>query len=496
MRSGREDRDGIVGRHCGRHISVRDVSIRLFPNAQPPDHYERRLRRVEAHEKLSGSSSIGVVTADFVCRNMDGKEEPGQARFYLPTALVRGGVQNAPLIYNAGYELDENGAAKLAEKGYVVCTPHAHPAHPLVRGPYLDLALLHAARSLNWVDPLRVGIQGGSAGGWMTLLLTAESFPLLWSTPDVPPIHWGYNAGYLRSNLVTAGPPPGSTEPVVPYLYAVAQIADPSMKGLGTDVDSSSALAVSPLAHLDTITAPVQTYFSSADVLVPLNQVSEELVKARGAAQIPNAYNAAMQSSYAAVHGQRTLLKALSRRGYELFSVPVPMGLGRVPPVGKPGSGKSGTIVLPFSKSKTWSITVVDEGVPDTECAHTKYQWGADHEPFRRWAEAEGILASQLTATKLERLMKRLLGEPWRKMEMPIPGSNRVARRELLDFPEAERADVLRGLRAFSMDDGRAAHLGQLYSHLPKRLKVLGPQLGDGTAAGVRSALEAPRIIK
>ncbi len=468
-------------------------SEKLFPHTLAPDQCENRLSRLEAHEKLAGSSTIGVVTTGFICRNMDGGDESGQARFYLPAALISGGIQNAPLIYNAGYELDENGASKLAAKGYVVCTPHAHPAHPLVRGPYLDLALLHAARGLSWVDPLRVGIQGGSAGGWMALLLTAESFPVLWSTPDVPPIHWGYNAGYLRANLDIAATPPGSTTPVMPYLYGVAQIADPSMKGLGTRFDSPSALAVSPLAHMDTITAPVQTYFSTADVLVPLNQVSHSLVKRRISANIPADYNPDMLDCYAAVHGNRTLLDVLPRRAYELFTVAVPTGLGRVPPVGKAGTGKSGTIVLPFSKRKTWSIAIVDEGAPDAECAHTKYQWGADHEPFIHWAEAQGISEDQLTAPKLERLMKRLLGEPWRKMEMKTPGSKTVTRRELMDFPAAERTDVLRGLKAFALEDGRAAHLGQLYIRLPKKLKVLGPQLGDGTSLGVRQALEPLR---
>jgi hypothetical protein len=216
-------------------------------------------------------------------------------------------------------------------------------------------------------------------------------------------------------------------------------------------------------------------------------------VKRPTAANVPAEYNPGMLDCYAAVHGHRTLLDVLPKAAYELFSVAVPTGLGRVPPVGKAGVGKSGTVVLPFTKSKTWSITIVDEGSPDTECAQTKYQCGGDHGPFRQWAEAKGISAEQLTLPKLERLMMRVLGEPWRKMEMKTTGSKSVTHRELMDFPAAERADVLRGLRAFAMENGRAAHLGQLYTHLPKRLKVLGPKLGDGTPTGVREALDVVR---
>lgn len=470
-------------------------SERLFPFVGTPDQYEHRLSRSEAKDVQIDGQAIGVVTAKLICRNMDGHEETDQARFYLPPALLKSGeIAAFPLIYNAGYEIDENGATHLAAKGYVVCTPHGHPLHPLVRGPNVDLALLHAARAITWIDPLRICIQGGSAGGWMTLLLTAESFPILWSAPDVPPIHWGYNAGYLRANLEVAAPSAGSTAPQMPYLYGVSQIADPSMKGLGTSFDSRSALAVSPLAHLDTITAPVQTYFSTADVLVPINQVSIELVKPHDPSAIPAEYDSNMYDHYASVRGKRTLLDALPRSAYQLFPLMAPEGMPRVPAVNQTATGKAGHIILPFTKSKTWSIVVVDEGSPDSHCAHTKYLWGADHEPFKQWAEARGITADQLTAPKLQRLMKRMLGEPWRKMEMRSPGSNTISHREQMDFPDAERADVLRGLQAFALADARAIRLRELYAHLPQRLRALGPQLGNGTAAGVRAALKKPSM--
>ena len=58
-----------------------------------------------------------------------------------------------------------------------------------------------------------------------------------------------------------------------------------------------------------------------------------------------------------------------------------------------------------------------------------------------------------------------------------------------LDYPEAERADVLLGLTAFAVDDACATRLAQHYANLPDTLKVLGPQLGDGRPTGVRAAL-------
>ena len=41
-------------------------------------------------------------------------------------------------------------------------------------------------------------------------MLAADAFPLVWAMPDVPPIHWGYNAAYIGEQQPLAGPPPGS----------------------------------------------------------------------------------------------------------------------------------------------------------------------------------------------------------------------------------------------------------------------------------------------
>ena len=59
-----------------------------------------------------------------------------------------------------------------------------------------------------------------------------------------------------------------------------------------------------------------------------------------------------------------------------------------------------------------------------------------------------------------------------------------------LDFPRAERADVLRGLRTFAQEDDGAEHLAQTYAALPSNAKALGSSLGDGRADSVRDALQ------
>jgi hypothetical protein len=86
---------------------------------------------------------------------------------------------------------------------------------------------------------------------------------------------------------------------------------------------------------------------------------------------------------------------------------------------------------------------------------------------------------------------RKSLKEEWRPFKVrpnnqgdPIPGTQ-------LDWPEAERADIIVGLSAFAANDASAVRLARVYEALPSKLKALGTTRGDGTAAGVRKALAA-----
>ena len=218
----------------------------LFPHTDRPDRLEHRLRRLDAKEIDVDGRIAGSVIVELTYPGLDGSDEVGQARIFLPPAVRTDPTGRVPLVHVAGYEMDEGGAAGLMAKGYAVSTPHAHPLNPLGRGVNLDRAILHAVRRLPCVDPLRVSVQGGSAGGWMTLMLAADAFPLVWVMPDVPPIHWGYNAAYIGEHQTMAAELTESGTPRLPVLQAVGGIAEQSQRLYGMPFESATYLAVSP----------------------------------------------------------------------------------------------------------------------------------------------------------------------------------------------------------------------------------------------------------
>lgn len=464
---------------------------RLFPHTGAPDEFAHRLRRTEAEEIPLAEGRAGQVTVEFLYRGVDGKPLTGHGRVYLPPAVLDDPAATVPLLYAAGYELDPGGATGGLAKGMAVVTPHAEPLNPIVRGPNLDVALLHAARALPCIDNGRVVIQGGSAGGYMTLMLTAETFPLVCAMPDVPPVHWGYNAAYfVRNRDLARAKAEGQELTAMPVLTAVLTLAEQGLEVVGPDPSAEGWLLESPLWQLVTITAPVQVTFSTADMLVPIDQVSPTLVKARAEGLFPPEFTSAMDDCLPRPETRRTLLETLPADSYEVFTIPAPADAVKVTPTPQEGV-KWQTLELPFSETRQWSIEIIDEGGQEPDVGHFRFALGVNREPFLRWAMGRGLTPEQLTLPKLTRLMMRLTGEEYLPAQVQPKGAEQPFTATRLDFPAAERADVLSGLRAFARDDACALRLAEVYAQLPEHLRTLGATLGDGSAQSVRVALAA-----
>jgi hypothetical protein len=462
--------------------------VELFPHADEPNECAHRFRRLEAAEIPVGEDVGGQVTCEFVHRSIAGDTQRALARIFVPPQVREDPSARVPLMCNAGYEVEPGAAVALLARGWAVSTPHAHPENPLGRGPNLDIALLHAARALPFVDNARVMIQGGSAGGYTALMLAAETFPLVCALPGVPPVNWGYNAAYLRHNrAVATAIPEGSDEAAMRVLTIVIPLADAAVQYLGLDTDADSWLMSSPISQLETFTAPMQVLWSTGDILVPINQVSAEFVRGLKPGGFPPSFTISVDALMKRPETRATLVHLLPTEAYEAFVVPAPAEAPILEYEREP-SGPPVSVELPFSKERVWSLVVIDEGPVEPDAGHFRYAITPVQEPFLQWAFARGITADQLTQPKLARLMMRMLGREYRPFRTCPEGAAEPIEAVRLDFPEAERQDVLRGLLAYAEERGRAVRLAECYSDLPAGLKAFGPSMGN-TAEDVRSAL-------
>ena len=343
------------------------------------------------------------------------------------------------------------------KRGWAVASPSQVNPNPLVRTCNPDIALLHIARALPFVDDARVLIGGGSAGGYMTLMLAAETFPLAGAAADVPPVNWGYNGAYFFTQydkvLAARDAKQGRD---VPYLTAVTPMLEGAKALYGTDYGDLTWYYHSPLSHLSTITCPVSAVWSTADVLVPMQQIGKEWLRSFDPKKFPEGFTMDPARLIGSREGRLRLMDVLRAEDYEVFTLPVP-----------DTATPSKPIELPVSATKRWSITILDEGPPGTTVGHFKHNLAVAREEFFRRVLGGGIAAGQLTGPKLERLMDRYARVEWLPTKL-----------KHLDFPASERADVLRGLRTYvTAHPENARTFARFYQQLPAAKQVLEPEM-------------------
>jgi hypothetical protein len=420
----------------------------------------QRLKVIESLSVPARMPAVAKMVATFDYRDPDGRMQTGKAKLFLPHVLSKPGTK-APLMLVAGYESDDGKASAMAMRGWIVATQREVNPNPLIRTTNPDIALLHIVRSLPFVDDARVLISGGSAGGYATLMVAAETFPLAGAAPDVPPVNWGYNAAYFFSQTKLFAPATPGAAPRIPVLHTIAPVLESATKVYGTDYGDETWFRGSPVAHVATITCPVSVLWTTADVLVPIDQIGTKWVKPFDVAQFPEGFAMDPEKLLSSQHGRTRLVDVLSEERYEVFVLQVPAGASR-PPVA-PGTKLPPPIELPVSKSKQWSIAILDEGPPDPLVAHQKYQLAHTREEFYQRVLSTPLSLEQLTPIKLERLMDRYAGVEWLPTKL-----------KRLDVPESEQADVLRGLKTYtSSSPEHAARFLDLYEKLPSSKRIL-----------------------
>lgn len=431
-----------------------------------PAWLEQRLRVLRnglaARLRLVGSEATPVngkpgakSLFTFNYRDPYGQTKEAKGKLFLPPEVHSDANARVPLYFVAGYELDDQSAMNFVKRGWAVVSPRALETNPLIRTFNPDVALLHIARAFPFVDDTRVMIGGGSAGGYVTLMLAAETFPLAGAAPDVPPMNWGYNGAYFfRQVDSVAAPKDGEKTSKVPAMFMVATLLKPCKTVYGEDYGDKLWFAHSPIAHLSTISCPVSVYWSTADMLVPIDQIGKRWVQPFATGDFPAGFTMDPEKLTSTPEGRTRLFDVLPKDAYEIFRVAVPEGTVRHAP---PSSlGKAKFLEIPVSPQKLWSITIVDEGPPTPLIDHRKFTLLFNRDAFFKQINTGKVAPQQLTAAKLERLMDRYAGKEW------LP-----TRLKHLDQPESERSDVLRGLRTYVKGSSEnAKRFAELYRGL------------------------------
>jgi hypothetical protein len=257
-----------------------------------------------------------------------------------------------------------------------------------------------------------------------------------------------------------AGSPAGADSPKTPVFDVIVPIVKQALGIYGADTNGEPYFRNSPLAHLATVTCPVSVYWTTADMLVPIDQVGARWVRPFDAQTFPAGFTFDPAKLMTTPAGRMRVFDVLKESEYELFVLSEKTVIERL----TEAQSSKQPVELPFSVRQRWSITILDEGPPEPQVGHTKYPVPWTQRKFIDKGVASRIAATQLTREKLERLMDRYAGKEW----LPSGGLTH------LDDPETERADVLRSLTPYvATSPDHARTFADLYAKLPAVRRVL-----------------------
>ena len=367
-----------------------------------------------------------------------GKVETRPVRIFMPEEAET----PMPLIYVPHYEMGED-ALELRDylaKGWAVASPAEFSDSYNGKLTDDDLvfnnAALYTLRHRAEFDKDRICLVGGSAGGYMTLMLSGLQLGHCASIANGPITNVYFNFEYYfhKANALNqqallkimaekaakkeAGEDPAATdaknqaesnaalelmkslaELPIPFLAGLIGLFEPVGENFPDKEDMRRWEALSPVGIADCFCSPVMVNHCTSDVLVPSDQITRRFTYERPGDSLPDSYDARLPKDFPGKLGC-SLEECLSagETRTERFVVPE----------------KADPIDLPYDRTKRFNINMFDDGPAEGYGTHSsrmdvgrRYDVGYLSDMFERTAAKTCIL----TPAMLRSLLQRYQGE-------------------------------------------------------------------------------------
>ncbi len=420
--------------------------------------------------------SVRQYDITFSFRGTNGRDLKGSGRLFIPTKRPR---ERLPIVVSMHYEMDAKASGRFLARGWATMTPHGERSY--VAANLMGHGLNHSAcmaqlpRRMPFVDQRRVILFGASAGGYHALMASSMVFPLTAVCALVPPLNLKYNINYLVKNDPLNVNPQDPQKPLAPVVRAVMIVGTETSKGGRPDEQDWKPF--SPTFRTDLMTFPTLITYSTADVLVPIQQLSEDLVREPPPGLWPKGYTFDMSKLVPNRSERKTLMSVLRPNQYSLRCLRIPRNsptiLRKREEMPPDEASRIPRHTVTWSKTKRLSIFVLDEGYPEPFCGHTKYHHELQDQDFFQYYMSRSTFRPEiLNKEKLAQLMRRFSQreEPTGR-EYFGDESWPISR---LDHPHIERWYVATGLELYVRSSKQnATRALNLYRQLPAALQVL-----------------------
>jgi hypothetical protein len=402
-------------------------------------------------ENLKSLNGIDFVTVTIPYLGMNGDTLKGQARFYYKQELLDS--NNKISVYcGVHYEASENTINRYIDMGMAVVSPYFGEIpinFPFGNSINFSKAMIQWARRLPFVDRSKFILGGSSGGGYMTLAMGAEFFPLGALVSNLPCPNWIYGTNYLLKNQESSGCylPKDKPRPL-PVLALLAPGADLAMTIFEKDLKSKTWYILSPISYVDRITAPTMVTSATGDMLCTIDMITSKKFFTLNKDEFPDSYVRDLKKLTFGAEGQVTLEESIPESKLATHIIDVQEGqyqFSENDP--KILDDKSYNITLPkeidrpWSKDKQWNLVILNEGAPLPYIGHNRYLWNTSNKTFVNYYKNRETDVEQLNEAKLKRLLERYSG---RLSEVALLANGNPANR--LNFDRLEKLDVVTGL--------------------------------------------------
>lgn len=229
----------------------------------------------------------------------DGEIETRQIILYKP-AEAEGDI---PLIYIPHYAVVENSTdfQSYIKNGWAAASPYnfqdKYNGELVTDDLVFNNAALYTLRNLDGIDKQRIGIVGGSAGGYTTLMLNELQMGTTASIANSPitNVYFNFHIHFLNSDELNRNS--GLFDFPIPIQGMVSKSFRPINDNFESDEDSFWE-AVSPISMAKTFSNPTVINHFTGDILVPIDQISKNYTYDSNDGTLPDEFNARMDDIY------------------------------------------------------------------------------------------------------------------------------------------------------------------------------------------------------
>ncbi len=446
------------------------------------------------------SDDLNCVTVNVPYLDLKGHPKMGQARLYVKDKYITAG-KKLPVTSYAHYEADMGSIQATCDLGWIVVTPHFGAEKGEYPLEHFTGDSFNLARAINeWVrrlpiyDRVHLHIVGGSAGGYETLVVSAEMFPVSSAFAGQPVFNLPYNLNYFEQNRkYSSMMSPDGKSSMLPVLNVVTPLKDQAAEIFGDDLTDTKWYYLSPVSMLDRITCPIVVTGATGDMLCPAQQLTGKYVGQLDGQGFPDGFTMDFHKLTQVKKAQKRLDEIIPASKLNMIVLDKPddtvemMYQHSLGQAAAPESvSKMKRIDIPWNKSKQWTLLLHNEGAPSTYAGHFRYFW--NESPLWSYSElykTDVPAPSILNAAKLQRLIERY--ECAVDSHVTLKDGTAVHR---TNYPTLEKLDVVTSLLDYiNMGSKHTDKLNSLYKAGKK--KPFGEKADQKTLSSLRDGLLA-----